>query len=52
VLAVLSILGAVVLLGYLAQGRVGGRVFGWIDRGIGVVPLVSIAYSSGRQVAN
>jgi len=52
VLALLLIAGFVVVIGYLAQGSVGGRVFGWIDRGIGVVPLVSIVYSSVRQVAN
>ncbi|WP_424019548.1 DUF502 domain-containing protein [Halorientalis pallida] len=52
VLALLLIAGIVVLLGYLAQGRIGQRVFAWIDRGIGVVPLVSIVYSSVRQVAN
>jgi uncharacterized membrane protein len=52
VLALLVIAGVVVVLGYLAQGRVGQRVFAWIDRGIGVVPLVSIVYSSVRQVAD
>jgi uncharacterized membrane protein len=51
-LALLSIVVFVVALGYLAQGRIGQRVFAWIDRGIGVVPLVSIVYSSVRQVAN
>jgi uncharacterized membrane protein len=52
VLALLSIAAIVVLLGYLAQGRIGQRLFAWIDRGIGVVPLVSIVYSSVRQVAD
>ncbi|MFB6082687.1 MAG: DUF502 domain-containing protein [Halorientalis sp.] len=52
VLALVLIVGIVVVLGYLAQGRIGRRVFAGIDRGIGVVPLVSIVYSSVRQVAN
>ncbi|RXK46257.1 DUF502 domain-containing protein [Halorientalis pallida] len=51
-LALLVIVGVIVVLGYLAQGRIGQRLFGWIDRGIGVVPLVSIIYSSVRQVAD
>ncbi|WP_335999545.1 DUF502 domain-containing protein [Halorientalis halophila] len=52
VLALVVIVAVIVALGYLAQGAVGQRVFGWVDRGIGVVPLVSIIYSSLRQVAN
>lgn len=52
VLALLLIAAIVVLLGYLTQGRLGQRLFAWIDRGIGVVPLVSIVYTSVRQVAN
>ncbi|MFB6180022.1 MAG: DUF502 domain-containing protein, partial [Halorientalis sp.] len=49
-------LGIIVLvivgLGYLAQRSVGKRLFGWVDRSIGLVPLVRTIYSSVRQVSN
>jgi uncharacterized membrane protein len=52
VLAVVLIVTVIVSLGYLAQRSVGQRVFGYVDRGIGLVPLVRIIYSSVRQVSN
>lgn len=52
VLAAVCIVTVIILLGYLAQRSVGERVFGWIDRGIGLVPLVRTIYSSVRQVSN
>lgn len=51
-LAVLVIVVTIILLGYVAQRSVGQRVFGWFDRGIGLVPLVRTIYSSVRQVSN
>ena len=51
-LALVIIVSTVVALGYIAQRSFGQRVFGWIDRGIGLVPLVRTIYSSVRQVSN
>jgi uncharacterized membrane protein len=52
VLAAVLILLFVTLLGYLAQRSFGERLFGWLDRGVGLVPLVRVIYSSVRQVSN
>ncbi|WP_136717863.1 DUF502 domain-containing protein [Halorientalis salina] len=52
VLALAIIVLTVVVLGYVAQRSFGKRVFGWVDRGVGLVPLVRTIYSSVRQVSN
>jgi uncharacterized membrane protein len=51
-LAVVLIVVAIVVLGFLAQRSVGRHLFGNVGRVINVVPLVSTIYSSVRQVAN
>ncbi|MFB6166199.1 MAG: DUF502 domain-containing protein [Haloarculaceae archaeon] len=51
-LALVLILLVIVVLGYFAQRSFGRRLFDWVDRGIGLVPLVRIVYSSVRQVSN
>jgi uncharacterized membrane protein len=57
--AVLAEIGAAVilflliaLLGYLAQRSAGAWTFGVIDRIIGLIPMVSVIYSSVRQVSD
>ncbi|WP_247008161.1 DUF502 domain-containing protein [Halorientalis litorea] len=50
-LAIVLIAIAVALLGYFAQRSSGERLFALLDRGIGVVPLVRVIYSSVRQVS-
>jgi uncharacterized membrane protein len=52
VLALAIIVLTVVVLGYVAQRSFGKRVFGWVDRGVGLVPLIRTIYSSVRQVSN
>lgn len=39
-------------LGYLAQRSLGSWVFGLLDRLIGLIPMVSVIYSSVRQVSD
>lgn len=51
-LAVVLILAAIVVLGFLAQQSVGRHLFGNIGRLVNVVPLVSTIYGSVRQVAD
>ncbi|WP_254764238.1 DUF502 domain-containing protein [Natrinema marinum] len=51
-LAVVMIVAAVVVLGFLAQQSVGRHLFGNIGRLVNVVPLVSTIYGSVRQVAD
>lgn len=51
-LALVLIVLSIVVLGYIAQRSFGKRVFGWVDRGIGLVPLVRTIYSGVRQVSN
>jgi len=51
-LAIVAVLVAVVLLGYLAQRNVGRQVFGNVGRVVNVIPLVNTIYGSVRQVAN
>lgn len=51
ILAVVLILGAVTLVGYLAQRSLGRRVFGNVGRVVNFVPLVNVIYASVRQVA-
>ena len=52
VLALVVIVLTIVALGYIAQRSFGQRLFGWVDRGIGLVPLVRTIYSGVRQVSN
>jgi uncharacterized membrane protein len=52
VLAAVLVVLFITLLGYLAQRSLGERLFGWLDRGVGLVPLVRVIYSSVRQVSN
>lgn len=52
VLALVIIVVTITLLGYVAQRSFGKRLFNWVDRGVSLVPLVSVIYSSVRQVAN
>lgn len=42
----------IALLGYLAQRSVGAWTFGLLDRLIGLIPMVSVIYSSVRQVSD
>jgi len=51
-LAVVLIVAAIVLLGFLTQQSVGRHLFGNIGRLVNVVPLVSTIYGSVRQVAD
>lgn len=51
-LAVVLIVAAIVVLGFLAQKSVGRHLFGNIGRLVNVVPLVSTIYGSVRQVAD
>lgn len=52
VIAAILIVGAITLLGYLAQRSIGRQVFGNIGRVVNVIPLISTLYLSVRQVAN
>lgn len=51
-LAIAIVVVAIAIIGYLAQRRLGSWVFGTLDRAIGVIPMVSVIYSSVRQVSN
>ena len=42
----------ITLLGYLAQRSGGARLFDLFDRVIGIIPMVSVVYSSVRQVSD
>lgn len=50
--ALLVLVVAITLLGYLAQRSVGARAFGLFDRLVGLIPMVSVIYSSVRQVSD
>lgn len=50
--AALSIVVVITVLGYLAQKSIGKQLFGSVGRVVNVVPLVSTIYGSVRQVAN
>lgn len=52
ILAAALIIGAVVLLGYLAQKSVGRQVFVSLGRVVNLIPLVNVVYVSVRQMAN
>jgi uncharacterized membrane protein len=51
-IALLAVLVAIVLLGYVAQRNVGRQVFGNVGRVVNLIPLVNTIYTSVRQVAN
>ena len=51
-LAIAIVVVAIAIVGYLAQRRLGSIVFGTLDRLVGVIPMVSVIYSSVRQVSN
>lgn len=51
-LAIAIVIVAIAVVGYLAQRRLGSWVFGTLDRIVGVIPMVSVIYSSVRQVSN
>jgi uncharacterized membrane protein len=52
VLAVVVIVATITLLGYIAQQRVGQRMFGSIGRVVNLIPLINTIYASIRQVSN
>lgn len=52
ILAVVLIVTAITLLGYLAQKSIGRQMFGNIGRVVNIIPLVNMIYASVRQVAN
>ncbi|WP_181685148.1 DUF502 domain-containing protein [Halorhabdus salina] len=51
-ITLIALLVFVALLGYLAQRSIGQWGFDWFDRAFGIVPLVSIIYTSVRQMTN
>lgn len=51
-LAIAIVVALIAVVGYLAQRRLGSWAFGVLDRVIGLVPMVSVIYSSVRQVSN
>lgn len=51
-LAIGIVVLVIAILGYLAQRRLGSWLFATLDRVIGLVPMVSVIYSSVRQVSN
>jgi uncharacterized membrane protein len=51
-LALVLVVFMVTILGYIAQRELGQRLFGIFGRGVGLVPLVRVIYSSVRQVSN
>ncbi|WP_135667587.1 DUF502 domain-containing protein [Halorhabdus rudnickae] len=42
----------VTILGYLAQRSIGQWLFAWFDRAFGLVPVVSVIYTSVRQMTH
>lgn len=51
-LAILLLVLAVTVLGYLAQRSLGAYVFDLVDRGLARVPIFSVVYTGVRQVSN
>lgn len=51
-LAVLIVVLVIAVIGYLAQRRVGRLFFSGLDRAVGLIPMVSVIYSSVRQMSN
>ena len=52
ILALLILFGIIAVLGYIAQRSLGAYAFGIVDRLIGLIPMVSVVYSSVRQVSD
>ncbi len=52
VIALCLLLAGIALLGYFAQRSVGIGLFSLLDRVIGLIPMVSVIYTSVRQVSN
>ncbi|WP_340099830.1 DUF502 domain-containing protein [Salinibaculum salinum] len=50
--ALAILLLGITLLGYLAQRSGGARLFDLFDRLVGIIPMVSVVYSSVRQVSD
>lgn len=50
--ALCILLLGITVLGYLAQRSGGARLFDLLDRLIGIIPMVSVVYSSVRQVSD
>lgn len=50
--ALLILIGIIAVLGYLAQRSFGAYAFDLFDRVIGLIPMVSVIYSSVRQVSD
>jgi uncharacterized membrane protein len=50
--AFLVLLLGITMLGYLAQRSGGARLFDLFDRLVGIIPMVSVVYSSVRQVSD
>lgn len=51
-LAIVLVVLFITLLGLLADLSIGRRLFGGFDRLVGLIPMVSVIYSSVRQVGN
>jgi uncharacterized membrane protein len=52
ILALFILFGIIAALGYVAQRSLGAYAFGLVDRLIGRIPIVSVIYSSVRQVSD
>jgi uncharacterized membrane protein len=52
ILALFILFGIIAALGYIAQRSLGSYAFGLVDRLIGLIPMVSVIYSSVRQVSD
>lgn len=52
VVALVSLVVVIAVLGYLAQRSAGAYVFGVVDRLIGLVPILSVVYNGVRQVSD
>lgn len=52
IMAAVMIALAIAGLGWIAQWSIGKRLFGTADRAVNLIPLVSVVYSSVRQMAN
>jgi len=51
-LAIAIVVVTIAFVGYVAQRQVGSRAIDTLDRIVGVIPMVSVIYSSVRQVSN
>ncbi len=50
--ALIVLVLAIAVLGYVAQRSAGQYVFGMIDRLVGLIPMVSVVYNGVRQVSD